>query len=231
MHKRRNTLPVMAATPSPAPKIHTEPRWPVFAITAGALLLYLFLPDSITFLPSWLVPAAGTLLLVPLLLVNRLRLDAETAWSRWLGVTFAIGLAAVNQVYIVLIIMELVNGQVGGPAVLLTAFEIWITNVVAFGLVYWEIDKGGPVARRVEGLTDNDQQDFRFPQQDGSPGPKDWMPEYFDYLYFSLSNMMAFSPTDVLPLSRRAKALMAYQALTGFVILALVISRAVNILT
>ncbi|MEJ1230055.1 MAG: hypothetical protein WDM88_04560 [Galbitalea sp.] len=72
--------------------------------------------------------------------------------------------------------------------------------------------------------------DFRFPQHDGAPGNANWEPGFFDYAYFSLTNMMAFSPTDVMPMTTRAKALMAYQALTGFVLLALVISRAINIL-
>ena len=72
--------------------------------------------------------------------------------------------------------------------------------------------------------------DFRFPQHDGAPGNKNWEPAFFDYAYFSLSNMMAFSPTDVMPMTTRAKALMGYQAMTGFALLALVISRAVNIL-
>jgi uncharacterized membrane protein len=221
----------MATQPAPDRVRPNESRWPVILITAAALVIYALLPSSITVLPPWLVPALGGLLLIPLLAVDRLRLDAETAWSRWLGVGFAIGLTAVNQVHIVLIVIELVNGQADGPGVLLTAFAVWLTNVVAFALVYWELDRGGPVVRRVKGRADHEEQDFRFPQQDGSPGPKNWMPEFFDYLYFSLSNMMAFSPTDVMPLSRRAKALMAYQALAGFVILALVISRAVNILT
>jgi uncharacterized membrane protein len=98
-------------------------------------------------------------------------------------------------------------------------------------VLFWEIDRGGPYARRFEGVRDEAPMDFRFPQQDGSPGadPR-WRPEFFDYLYFSLSSMMAFSPTDVMPLTRRAKALMAYESLTGFVLLALVIARAVNII-
>lgn len=208
-----------------------EHRWPVLLFTLAALGVYALLPNSVTFLPSWIIPVAGAVLLVPRVVMNPHRLNTETTWSRWLGVGFAIGLAAINQVYIVLIIRELVKGEANGPGVLLTAGGVWITNVVAFALVYWEIDKGGPVARRLEGLKDHAQQDFRFPQQDNTSGVEGWMPEFLDYAYFSLSNMMAFSPTDVMPLSRRAKALMAYQALTGFVILALVISRAVNILT
>lgn len=219
----------MAATQSPRP--HTEHRAPVLVITLLALGLYLLLPSSFTFLPPWLIPAIGVLVLVPLVLANPRRLNRETTWSRWAGMTFAIGLTLVNQVYIVLIVIELVDGQVKGTTVLLTAFEVWITNIVAFALVYWELDKGGPVARRIEGLKDDAQQDFRFPQQDNTVGVEGWMPAFVDYAYFSMSNMMAFSPTDVMPLSHRAKGLMAYQALTGFVLLALVISRAVNILT
>jgi uncharacterized membrane protein len=216
----------MAGNPSTA-----EHRYPVLVVTLLALLVYLLLPNSITFLPSWIIPAVGFVVLVPLVLMNPRRLDSQTTWSRWIGVGFAVGLAMINQVYIVLIIRELVSGKATGPGVLLTAAGVWITNVVAFALVYWEIDKGGPVARRLEGLSDDASQDFRFPQQDNTVGVEGWMPEFFDYAYFSLSNMMAFSPTDVMPLTQRAKGLMAYQALTGFVILALVISRAVNILT
>ena len=218
----------MSASPGPVPREH---RWPVLLFTIGALTVYFLLPSSITFLPSWIIPAVGVLVLVPLVLINPRHLNRETTWSRWIGLGFALGLAAINQVYIVLIVRDLVAGSITGPGILLTALGVWITNVVAFALVYWEIDKGGPVARRLEGLKDGSQQDFRFPQQDNTVGVKGWMPQFFDYAYFSLTNMMAFSPTDVMPLSLRAKALMAYQALTGFVILALVISRAVNILT
>ena len=125
---------------------------------------------------------------------------------------------------------NLVNGRATGPSVLLVALSVWTANVIAFALVYWELDRGGPVARRVEGVNDTAAQDFRFPQQDNAAGFENWNSSFVDYAYFSLTNMMAFSPTDVMPVSVRAKILMGYQALTGFVILALVISRAVNIL-
>ena len=210
------------------PAAHFERRLPVLVTTLGAFALYLLLPESISFFPRWLVPALGVVVLVPLILVNPRHISRETAWSRWLGIGFAGGLALINQAYIVVIVIRLVDGEVDGPSILLTAFAVWITNVIAFALVYWELDKGGPVARRVEGIRDDAQQDFRFPQQeDGSS----WNPVFFDYAFFSLSNMMAFSPTDTMPLTLRAKGLMAYQALAGFVLLALVISRAVNILT
>ena len=210
------------------PTAHTERRWPVFVVTMGAFLLYLLLPGSITFFPPWVVPAVGLVAVAPLVILNPRRLNRQTTWSRWAGILFAAGLALVNQIYVILIVIELVNGKANGPSILLTAFAVWITNVIAFSLVYWELDQGGPVARRVEGVNDTAPQDFRFPQQDTGAT---WDPVFFDYAYFSLTNMMAFSPTDVMPLTLRAKGLMGYQALTGFVLLALVISRAVNILT
>ncbi len=114
---------------------------------------------------------------------------------------------------------------------LLVALAVWITNVIAFAMLFWELDDGGPVARRVLGTNDEAPQDFLFPQQGAKRLAPGWKPVFFDYVTFSLSTMMAFSPTDVMPLTTRAKAIMAYEALTGFVLLALVISRAVNILT
>ena len=209
----------------------SEHRWPVLVVTLAALALHLLLPSNLTFLPSWIVPAVGVVVLTPLVLINPHRLNNETKWSRWLGIGFALALTAVNQVYIVRIVIELVTNKADGPSILLTAFLVWMTNVVAFALVYWQLDLGGPVTRRIEGDDDDSLQDFRFPQQDNPVGQKGWYAEFFDYAYFSLTNMMAFSPTDVMPVSRRAKALMAYQALTGFVLLALVIARSVNILT
>lgn len=209
-----------------------ELRWPVFLTIMGTFLLYLVLPDPVRWLPSWVIPVIGLVVVTPLVLLNPHRLSRETTWSRWISVGFALGLVVVNQVYLVQIVMDLVDGTVDGPPVLLEASAVWLTNVVAFALLFWELDRGGPVARRVEGMRDASAADFRFPQQDGSPGTDpNWQSVFFDYLFFSLSTMMAFSPTDVMPLTLRAKALMAYEALTGFVLLALVISRAVNILT
>ena len=182
-------------------------------------------------MPPWVIPAVGAIVLVPLIIFNPRRLNQQTRWSRWISIGFALGLAGVNQIYVVRLIIELIGGSASGPSVLLVALSVWITNVIAFAIVYWELDRGGPVARRVEGINDAARQDFLFPQQDKSVEARKWNSSFVDYAYFSLSNMMAFSPTDAMPISSRAKALMGYQAFTGFVLLALVISRAVNILT
>jgi uncharacterized membrane protein len=215
------------AQPRELPKEH---RLPAFVAIVVALVLFAVLPSEVQFLPSWLVPTVSGLVLIPLIAINPRRLSVETRWSRWIGIGFALGLTALNQIYVVLLIIELVQGKAAGPIVLLTALCVWITNVIAFSLVYWELDRGGPVARRTLGYKDNARQDFRFPQEDNPVGVAGWHASYPDYAYFSMTNMMAFSPTDVMPLTIRAKGLMAYQAFAGFVLLALVISRAVNIL-
>ena len=221
----------MAAAPSPNTASKTEHRFPVFVAAVVALALFAVLPQEVQFLPNWLVPTVAAIVLIPLIAINPRRLNNQTRWSRWIGIGFALGLTAINQGYVVLLVIELVQGQARGPIVLVTALCVWITNIIAFSLVYWELDRGGPVARRVEGVNDDARQDFRFPQQDNPAGVEGWQSASPDYAYLSMTNMMAFSPTDAMPLTIRAKGLMAYQAFTGFVLLALVISRAVNILT
>jgi hypothetical protein len=106
---------------------------------------------------------------------------------------------------------------------------VWLTNIVVFALWYWEFDRGGPVARA---LNVKHYPDFQFVQMVSPPEmvPPDWEPNFVDYLYLALTNAAAFSPTDVMPLSRWAKVAMAAQSLVSIVTVALVVSRAVNIL-
>ena len=205
-----------------------EPRWPAIVAVAAAVVIYSFLPPTFIPVPRYILPIVATLLAIPLIVLNPHHFTRETAWSRAMSFALTAALLLFNQVEVIGILKELVNGTAHGSTVLLNAVQVWLTDVIAFGLLYWELDGRGPVSRRLPG--DPVARDFRFPQEDtGKPTP--WRSAFFDYLYFSLSNMMAFSPTDVMPLTMRAKALMAIQALTGFALLALVIARAVNILT
>jgi hypothetical protein len=194
------------------------------------LALSLFLPDEVLFFPSWVVPALGVLLLTPLIVFNPRRLTRETTWSRWLSFSLAILLTVANQLTVIRTITELLGGRADGAAVLLTALQVWVSTIIAFGLVYWELDRGGPVARRRLELWTSDEADFQFPQET-DPKTAAWRPVYLDYLYVAMTNMVAFSPTDTMPMTVRAKMIMAYQALSGFILLALVISRAVNIIS
>lgn len=216
-----------AQSSAPRLAIRAEHRLPAIVAILVAVAVNATLPEAFRILPIWVLPVISLGMLVPLVFLNPMRLDTETAWSRALSIAFAVLLTVVNQLYVVALIVQLVDATAKGSAVLLAALQIWVTNAVAFALVYWEVDRGGPVARRVEGMKDDAQQDFQFPQQSSRT---EWEPGFVDYGYFSLTNMMAFSPTDVMPLSHRAKGLMAAQGITAFVILALVISRAVNIL-
>jgi len=222
--------PVTSSVSKDEAKLHPEHRWAVAVSIAIALVLYFYIPQKYQPIPHWIVPSLGVLILIPQFILNPVRFVRERSWSRWTSIALSIILVVVNQITIVLVIRELVIGAVTGPAVLLTAAQVWVTNVIVFAFVYWELDLGGPFARRLHNSRATAQMDFRFPQHDGAPGNKNWEPGFFDYAYFSMSNMMAFSPTDVMPMTTRAKALMGYQALTGFVLLALVISRAINIL-
>src|SRR3954454_6931883 len=224
------TRPRLASV-SEARRPRPETRWPQAVAVGNALLLCLLLPNGAPFIPGWIVPTLCLLLLVPLVILNPRRMSRETSWSRALSIGLAVLLTLANQLTLVLTIGQLLRGSVPGAPVLLTTLQVWGTNVIAFALVYWEMDRGGPVARRTLGVKDDATMDFRFPQQEDKDEAAKWSPEFLDYAYFSLSNMMAFSPTDTMPLSARAKLLMAYQALTAFIVLALVISRAVNILT
>ncbi|HEY9759248.1 MAG TPA: hypothetical protein V6C97_29080 [Oculatellaceae cyanobacterium] len=112
---------------------------------------------------------------------------------------------------------------------LFSSLETWFTNIVVFALWYWEIDRGGPDQRARH---ESGPPDFLFPQM-STPSCADpnWTPKFFDYLYVAFTNATAFSPTDVQPLSRTAKALMLIESVISLVTITLVAARAVNILT
>ena len=217
-----------------------EHRWPAVLALLVALTLYGLLPSDV--LPLWLrltIVGVGLALLVPVLILNPYRLHRQTQWSRWLSVGQALMLMAVNQYAMVHLIIQLVTAkESNGSSLLVAAVQVWVANVIAFALVYWELDRGGPVARRHDERSELQFADFRFPQDEDhdaitevaarSSAKMDWMPSFIDYLYFSGTNSMAFSPTDTMPLSPRAKALMLIESFGGYVMLALVIAHAVG---
>lgn len=141
-------------------------------------------------------------------------------------------LVAGNFVALTLLVAGLLTAstaELDGGELLLTGFAIWTTNVVVFAVLFWELEAGGPVAR-----IRNPQRttpDFQFPQDENpqlaAPG---WRPQVWDYLYLSLTNSVAFSPTDAMPLSRRAKASMGLESAISAATILLVAARAVNVL-
>jgi hypothetical protein len=135
-----------------------------------------------------------------------------------------------NLASLILLAYYLVHGgKARGNTLIVASISIWATNVIIFGLWYWEIDRGGPGARTHPEQT---APEFLYPQMSNPTlAPKDWRPIFLDYLYVSLTNATAFSPTDTMPLSRRAKMLMSVQAMASLLTVALVAARAVNILS
>ena len=116
-----------------------------------------------------------------------------------------------------------------GRQLLLSGGVVWLANAIAFGLAFWELDSGGPVARALAAARRGP--DFQFPQDENTELAREgWAPRLWDYFYVSLTNAMAFSPTDVMPLTRPAKSLMAAEASLSAITILLVAARAVNIL-
>ena len=145
------------------------------------------------------------------------------------GAIGLLGLLVVgNLVALAILVAGLVTSSasdLSGGELLLTGFAIYTSDVIVFGLLYWELDGGGPVAR--SDASARVPVDFRFPQDDR---PERWRPVAWDYLYVSLTNSIAFSPTDTMPLSLRAKASMALESAISAVTVLLVAARAVNVL-
>jgi uncharacterized membrane protein len=208
-----------------------EARWQVSVAVAAAVALQFPLPGRLVLLhPAWLLPALEGLLLLALVMANPRRINRESRALRLLGLTLAAILSLANAWSVARLIIGLVNGTEGNTAgpLLVTGGAIWLTNVIVFGLWYWEFDRGGPVARA---NADRMYPDFQFAQM-ATPqlAPPDWEPAFADYLYLSFTNAAAFSPTDVLPLSRWSKMAMTVQATVSILTVALVVARAVNIL-
>ncbi len=137
-----------------------------------------------------------------------------------------------NVLGVVVLVLSLVarsGVHMTGRQLLLSGAVAWFTDAVAFGLAYWELDCGGPVARAL--ATAPRKPDFQFPQDENPHLARDgWAPRLWDYLYLSLTNSIAFSPTDSMPLTRPAKTLMAAESTLSAVTILLVAARAVNIL-
>jgi hypothetical protein len=207
-----------------------EPSWPPRLAVAGALVLYLALPNAYAPGPRWLPVVLVGILMVPLVIANPVRLTRHSGGWRAVSIAAVAVINAFNIVSVVALVHGLLHHEkVDGRTLIVSAIEIWLTNVLVFALWFWELDGGGPVARR-EQL--NRLPDFLFVQQ-ASPdwASADWTPRFVDYLYLSFTNSTAFSPTDTMPLSAWAKVLMIGESLVALVTVAVVVSRAVGILT
>jgi uncharacterized membrane protein len=165
-----------------------------------------------------------------LVVVNPFRMDRESTLLRSGGIALTGVVVVANGWSVVLLVVDLLSGRPETPGALLAAgAAVWLTNVLAFALLYWEFDRGGPAARTAGR---NHWPDLLFPQMqaDDLAGARDWEPYFADYLYLAFTNATAFSPTDVLPFSRWAKLMMMAQSAVSLTVVVLVVARAVNVL-
>jgi hypothetical protein len=215
-------------------RIVVEPRWPV-ALAVGTyiaitVVLRAFEPDRESLRPHWLVPGLEVGLFVVLVLADPAHVVGRRRWLRPLSIGLVLTLAAAALLATAVLIRDLI---VGGPAtnsageLLASGALIWLGNVLVFGLLYWLLDGGGPMARY---LGERPYPDFAFSQQlNPELAPPGWRPRYVDYLILGLTTSTAFSPTDVMPMSAWAKLTMALQSLISLAVVGLVIARAVNV--
>jgi hypothetical protein len=210
--------------------------WPALLCVLAAMLLQLRLPGKLTAGPPWLLPALEAALLVGLAVATtRGREDGYHPLRRRVAIGLIALVNAANVASLYLLAHELLHKHISnGRSLILSGFTIWLTNVLIFALWYWLLDRGGPVnrTRHPDPTTPEGHPDFVFPEMDGGLPytPKSWMPEFIDYLALAVTTATAFSPTDAMPNSRQAKALMSIEGLVSLVTLGLIVSRAVNIL-
>ena len=195
-----------------------------------SVAMQLALPDRHVLSPTVLFPTVEVLVLVALVIADPGRIDRRSAVLRWLTMALVIVMTWDNLAGVAELVRGILDGsdQDNGPVLLATGGALWVTNVIAFSLWFWLLDRGGPAARASGTPL---AAAFAFPENvTPELAPPRWWPQYPDYLYLAYTNSTALSPTDTLPLTRWAKMLMLVQSAISLVIAVMIIARAVNIL-
>jgi hypothetical protein len=209
-----------------------EARWHMAGAVLAAMLLTLLLPSDLRLGPRWLLPILEGALLVALIIGEPGRISRRSSVLRGFSISLVTVLIAQSLWSTARLIDELIVGgpHTNKPGPLLAAASIvWVSNNIAFALLYWELDSGG-AAERAHGLREHP--DLAFPQQlNPDIAPANWRPRFIDYLYLGFTNATAFSPTDAMPLAPWAKIAMTVQAAVSLAVLGLVVARAANALT
>ena len=213
----------------PAHPLRIETRWPAaFAVLAVTLLLTM-LPDRVRVAPVWAPYVLAIALIVPMAAI--MLTHAPERWFRIERTIMLIVFLVAGMIAdLTLLIAEMVrrSGEISGIQLLTSSVAMWVLNVLTFSLLYWQIDRGGPEARANKA---SPRPDWLFPQE-GAPQdvPPEWRPTFVDYLFLGYSTATAFSTTDVMPLTSRAKLLMMLESAISLATIVAVMSRAINIL-
>jgi hypothetical protein len=212
-----------------------EPRWPVALAILGVLFLLIALPGRIKLFPNWTVYVVAVAVLAPMAAVG-----LTAGRPRWLRVERAVTLLF----FVVAAVVTLANlgnligamirrpSDISGLQLFASSIAVWFVNVLIFSLLYWQIDRGGPEARVRGAGNAGTRPDWLFPQE-GAPAedvPPGWRPAFVDYLFLGYSTATAFSATDVMPLTSRAKLLMMIESMISLATIVVVAARAINIL-
>ncbi len=201
------------------------PLWEAVGGILAVGMLYAALPAKLIVGPSWLLLALEVVLLLPVIVTiltdHGLPLKAIRPFFLVILAILTVSLA----LSIILLVATLPRNKY--PTYLLEASALlWMSNIVIFGLWYWQVDGGGPLQRH---LAKHQAADFMFPQQnDGNP--QGWIAHFLDYLFLAFTASTALSPADTYPLTRFAKVLMMVEAVISMAIIILLAARAVNIL-
>ncbi|MEV0535780.1 hypothetical protein [Kitasatospora sp. NPDC050463] len=219
------------ATPDQA-AVRGEHWWPVVLAVAVVAVLHVTLPSRYRVDPAWVLPVATFSLLAVLIVGDPGRIDRQKAWLR-VVTQLLVGFITVANLFAgVHLVTDILtdNGLFADNAtgLLATGGVVWVTNVVAFALWYWSLDRGGAAARAHR---PSEKPAFVFPEmQYADHAPAGWVPRFADYLSLSFWTATAFSPTDVSAVKVWAKLLMMTQAAMSLALGTLVIARAINIL-
>jgi hypothetical protein len=213
-----------------------ESRWPMTVVlviyVTITVVLAVAVPESEILGPRWLVPALEIALLAALIAADPTQLHRRSKWLRPLAITLIVALTVLAIIADIDLIVDLIEGNEvtnSASSLLAAGALIWLGTALVFGLLYWELDSGGPLARYQRR---REFPDFAFTQQiNPDLAPAGWRPRYVDYLALGFTTSTAFSPTDVMPMAPWAKLSMALQSLISLTVIGLVIARAVNVFT
>lgn len=208
--------------------VHPEPRWPASLALLTCVGLYVVLPGRLVIGPKWLIPGLIVLALLPLS-ARRHRHPDDSPRVRQLTLVLITLVTLANVTSMVLLVERLLSTSVSqGRALIYSAVSVWLTNIIIYGVWFWEVDRGGPTVRAAG---ETPVFDLQFPQMENPTlAPGDWRPHFTDYLYTAFANGTSFAPADAMPLSRRMKWLFVSESMVSFVTVAVVAARAVNIL-